>query len=142
MAFHSGAKLFEPLGRELPTLVPGTAGDEKRATCGCLDKEGATVDASPALVTYPRALCHTISQGKGLATVPWIRFTDWHWQVRARLGHHDPPSYIQLMIREVLGVDLGANASDALALITLTAVAVISLRLNLRDWRARPHRSH
>ena len=23
--------------------------------------------------------------------------TDWHWQVRARLGHQDPPSYIQLL---------------------------------------------
>ena len=65
--------------------------------------------------------------------------TDWHWQVRARLGHHDPPSYIQLMIREVLGVELSPNASDAVALVTLTAVAAISIRLNLRDWRARRH---
>ena len=23
-------------------------------------------------------------------------FTDWHWQIRERLGYHDPPSYIQL----------------------------------------------
>ena len=65
--------------------------------------------------------------------------TDWHWQVRERLGHHDPPSYIQLLIREVLGVDLSPNISDALALVTLTAVAVISVRLNLRDWRAQRH---
>ena len=35
--------------------------------------------------------------------------TEWHWQVRARLGHHDPPSYIQLMIREVFGVGLSPN---------------------------------
>ena len=31
--------------------------------------------------------------------------TEWHWQVRARLGHHDPPSYLQLMIRELFGID-------------------------------------
>jgi Protein of Unknown function (DUF2784) len=62
--------------------------------------------------------------------------TEWHWQVRARLGHHDPPSYIQLMIHEVFGVGLSPNAADAVALVTLTAVAVISIRLNLRDWRA------
>src|ERR671913_1553040 len=62
--------------------------------------------------------------------------TDWHWQVRARLGHHDPPSYIQLMIHELFRVDLSPSAADALALVTLTAVAGISIRLNLRDWRA------
>ena len=56
--------------------------------------------------------------------------TEWHWQVRARLGHHYSPSYIQLMIREVLGVDLSPNASDALALATLAAATVISFRLN------------
>jgi hypothetical protein len=63
--------------------------------------------------------------------------TEWHWQFRARLGHHDPPSYIQLMINEVLGVGLSPDAADALALVTLSGVAVISIRLNLRDWRAR-----
>jgi hypothetical protein len=63
--------------------------------------------------------------------------TEWHWQVRARLGHHDPPSYIQLMINEVFGVGLSPDAADALALVTLSGVAVISIRLNLRDWRAR-----
>ena len=62
--------------------------------------------------------------------------TDWHWQVRARLGHSDPPSYIQLMIDEVLGVDVSPNTADTLALVTLTAVTVISIRLNLQDWRA------
>lgn len=62
--------------------------------------------------------------------------TEWHWRVRARLGHHDPPSYIQLIFQEVFGVDLSPDTADALALVTLTAVAGISLRLNLRDWRA------
>ena len=33
-------------------------------------------------------------------------FTDWHWQVRARLGFIDPPSYIQLLLRELTGVEL------------------------------------
>jgi Protein of Unknown function (DUF2784) len=65
--------------------------------------------------------------------------TEWHWQVRGRLGHHDPSSYIQLMIRELLGIDLGSNRANALALVTLTAVAAISILLNIRDRRgARP----
>ena len=31
---------------------------------------------------------------------------DWHWQVRARLGYDDPPSYIQLLVRELTGIEL------------------------------------
>ena len=63
-------------------------------------------------------------------------FTDWHWEVRARLGHHDPPSYIQLLIRELTGIDLGPIAEDALEVITLAAVAVLSVVLYGRDRRA------
>ena len=62
--------------------------------------------------------------------------TDWHWQVRARLGHEDPRSYIQLLIRVVTGIDPGPDLADALAVVTLSVVAVLALVLNLRDWRA------
>lgn len=65
--------------------------------------------------------------------------TDWHWQVRARLGHEDPPSYIQLMIRELFGIDVGPNRANALALGTLTAAAVISILLNVVDRRRSNH---
>ena len=61
--------------------------------------------------------------------------TDWHWQVRERLGHRDPPSYIQLLIQEVSGIDLSPGWADALSLVTLAAVAVLSVLLNLRDRR-------
>lgn len=63
--------------------------------------------------------------------------TDWHWQVRARLGHHDPPSYIQLLIRELSGVDPGPTWADALAVVTLVVVALLSVVLNIRDRRSR-----
>ena len=63
-------------------------------------------------------------------------FTDWHWEVRARLGHHDPPSYIQLLIRELIGIDLGPTGADALAVITLAVVALLSVLLYGRDRRA------
>jgi hypothetical protein len=62
--------------------------------------------------------------------------TDWHWQVRARLGYLDPPSYIQLLIRQLLGVDLAPELANAVAVVTLTAVAGISVVLLLRDRRS------
>jgi hypothetical protein len=61
--------------------------------------------------------------------------TDWHWQVRERLGHRDPPSYIQLLIRELSGIDMSPGWADALSLVTLAAVAGLSILLNLRDRR-------
>ena len=63
-------------------------------------------------------------------------FTDWHWEVRARLGHHDPPSYLQVLIRELTGIDLGPIGADALAVITLAAVTLFSVVLHGRDRRA------
>ena len=61
--------------------------------------------------------------------------TDWHWQVRARLGCHDPPSYIQLVIRQLIRVDTGPILANALAVGTLTVVAAIGVVLSIRDRR-------
>jgi hypothetical protein len=59
--------------------------------------------------------------------------TDWHWQVRQRLGYIDPPSYTRLLIREVLGVDLGGARADMVTLLVFAAAATLSVVLNLRD---------
>jgi hypothetical protein len=71
---------------------------------------------------------------------PWFGWgycpcTDWHWQVRARLGFIDPPSYIQLLIREVTGIELGPKAADALAIVTLAVTALLGVTLSIRDRR-------
>jgi hypothetical protein len=62
--------------------------------------------------------------------------TDWHWQVRARLGYLDPPSYIQLLTRELIGVDLGPALTNVVAVVTLTTVSAISVVLTIRDRRS------
>jgi hypothetical protein len=62
--------------------------------------------------------------------------TDWHWQVRARLGYLDPPSYIQLLTRELIGVDLGPALTNVVAVVTLTAVSAIGVVLTIRDRRS------
>ena len=61
--------------------------------------------------------------------------TDWHWQVRERLGYDDPPSYTQLLIRTVTGIDVGGPVANALTLGVLVAAGAISIILNLRDRR-------
>jgi hypothetical protein len=65
--------------------------------------------------------------------------TDWHWQVRERLGYIDPPSYTQLLIRVVTGIDLGSRAANALTLGVLVAAAAMSVVLHVRDRRAGRH---
>jgi hypothetical protein len=61
--------------------------------------------------------------------------TDWHWQVRARLGHRDPASHIQLLVTEVTGIDMTPSWADGIALCTLVVVAILSIVMNIRDRR-------
>jgi hypothetical protein len=61
--------------------------------------------------------------------------TDWHWQVRERLGFVDPPSYIQLLIRELTGVMPDARTADVLAVVTLAAAGVLGMAFSVRDRR-------
>jgi Protein of Unknown function (DUF2784) len=63
--------------------------------------------------------------------------TDWHWQVRARLGFNDPPSYIQLLIRELTGIELGPYVADAVAVSTLAVAAALGVTCTIRDRRRR-----
>lgn len=62
--------------------------------------------------------------------------TDWHWQIRARLGYDDPPSYTQLLIRELTGIEMAPVSANVLTLVTLAAAGAMSIVLNVRDWRS------
>ncbi len=62
--------------------------------------------------------------------------TDWHWQVRARMGFDDPPSYIQLLISELTGLDISTAWADAVTVSVFCLAAVLSVVLNLRDRRS------
>ncbi len=64
--------------------------------------------------------------------------TDWHWQVRARLGLDNPPSYVQLLIREIAGVDPGPQVANMLAVAALGVSAVLGVWLTIRDRRDSP----
>ena len=70
--------------------------------------------------------------------------TDWHWQVRRALGHHDPASYIELLFSVGgLGVSTGTAATLAyggfgLALLGAVLVHARGMRARLRRGSAPP----
>jgi hypothetical protein len=66
--------------------------------------------------------------------------TDWHWQVRNRLGLPYDPSYTHLLFQELTGIDVAPWLSDAVTAGVFALVTVLSLVLNGRDylrWRRR-----
>jgi hypothetical protein len=58
--------------------------------------------------------------------------TDWHWQVRARLGYRDPPSYIELLIEAVLGIDVAGGVADTVAVTVLIVAVALGVALTVR----------
>ena len=64
--------------------------------------------------------------------------TDWHWQIRERLGYRDPPSYTELLIEEALRLDVTTRTADVLTVAVFAVTVVLSVVLNLRDRRRRP----
>jgi hypothetical protein len=62
--------------------------------------------------------------------------TDWHWQVRMKLGHHDmPPSYLTFLIQSLTGLEVNKTAVDIFAVFFLFFALAASIWTNFRDWR-------
>jgi hypothetical protein len=59
--------------------------------------------------------------------------TDWHWTVRERLGYDNPPSYIQLLVRQFTGIEISLWWANVLAVVVLAAALTLSAFLNIRD---------
>lgn len=65
-------------------------------------------------------------------------FTHWHWLVLRRLGETDlPSSYIQYLLIRLLGVRIPADAVDAMVLGGFLGALVLSVVLNVRDFKRR-----
>lgn len=62
--------------------------------------------------------------------------TDWHWDVRVKLGYLDmPSSYTKFLIDSLTGLDIKEKLADTLA-VTLLALALgASVFTNGRDWK-------
>jgi hypothetical protein len=62
--------------------------------------------------------------------------TDWHWQVRERLGYPvESGSYIHFLITSLLGVNVSVKLVDWLTLILFFVALTVSVILNVLDWR-------
>jgi hypothetical protein len=64
--------------------------------------------------------------------------TDWHWQVKQRLGETGlPHSYIKYYLDELTGTAWDPFMVDATVLILALSALALSCALNWRDWQVR-----
>ena len=60
--------------------------------------------------------------------------TDWHWQVREKLGYStDSNSYIHFLITELTGISIDENLVDTFTAISFFIAFALSIYVNLRD---------
>jgi len=63
-------------------------------------------------------------------------FTDWHYQVRMRMGHYDmPESYLKFLIKSLTGLDVSQIWVDIFAVFFLGLALGASLITNIGDWK-------
>lgn len=62
--------------------------------------------------------------------------TDWHWQVKRALGEVElPVSYVKYYLDRFTGLDLDPMAIDVSVAVLGVGALLVSLVLNLRDWK-------
>ena len=62
--------------------------------------------------------------------------TEWHYQVRMKLGHYDmPDSYIKFCIDFFTGLDVNARLVEVSTLVFFLLALILSVYVNIRDWR-------
>ncbi|MBI2729947.1 MAG: DUF2784 family protein [Sphingobacteriales bacterium] len=62
--------------------------------------------------------------------------TQWHWQVRERLGLHDQTrSYIHFLFVKLTGLNLNVSLVETATVAVFAMSFILSVWLNIRDWR-------
>lgn len=63
--------------------------------------------------------------------------TEWHYQVRMKLGYHDmPSSYIKFLVDSLTGLDFNAKFINILTLSFFILALLASISTNLKDRRS------
>jgi hypothetical protein len=64
--------------------------------------------------------------------------TEWHWQVREKLGYYDmPTSYTKFLADSLTGLDVSQKIVDVFAVLFLILAFISSVWMNVKDWRKR-----
>jgi len=64
--------------------------------------------------------------------------TEWHWQVRTKLGYYDmPSSYTKFLVDSLTGMNVSEKLVDIFAVLFLTLALLASIVTNVKDWRKR-----
>src|SRR4051794_8964314 len=67
--------------------------------------------------------------------------TDWHWRIRAYLGHHDTSnSYIQFLVQKLTGINFSSQLTDTVTAIVFFTSFALSIVFNAKDWRMRKNK--
>jgi len=62
--------------------------------------------------------------------------TEWHYQVRMKLGDFDmPASYIKFCIDSLTGLEVNAQLVDIFTLIFFLTALIASVYVNIKDWK-------
>lgn len=62
--------------------------------------------------------------------------TEWHWQVRMKLGRYDLPStYTKFLIDSLTGLNVNEKLVDIFAVLFLILAFCASAWTNIRSWR-------
>lgn len=63
--------------------------------------------------------------------------TDWHWDVRHKLGYIDMPnSYVKFLLDFITGLDWNAKLVDILTICFLMISLLLSTFFNLKDYKS------
>lgn len=67
--------------------------------------------------------------------------TDWHWQVREKLGLYDQSnSYVHFLLLKLTGINFQKDLVDKVTLIVFFISLALSIWLNIRDQRKRKNK--
>jgi hypothetical protein len=62
--------------------------------------------------------------------------TDWHWQVRMKIGLYDTStSYLEFLVEKLTGLDVNRGLVDVFAVAFLVSAFCFSIVLNVRDLK-------
>ena len=71
-----------------------------------------------------------------VGTLGYCPLTDWHFEVLEKLGRTDlPQSYVKYLSDRITGLNFSSRLVDSITLYSFITALVISLFLNIRDYR-------